>query len=63
MSFDLWYAPPVGLARYATAVGSTIRTWIVDVNGTPVWIDAETFKGAGPAGREIQQIVDSIHFE
>ena len=63
-SFYLWYAPTPALARYATEAGSTIRTWIVDVDGTPVWIDGETYAGAGPGpGQEIQQIVDSIEFE
>jgi hypothetical protein len=55
---------PEETLRYATALGSTIRVWIVDVDGTPVWIDGETYKGAGPEpGQEIQQIIDSIQFE
>lgn len=63
-SFYLWYAPTEGDARYATAAGSTITTWIVDVDGTPVWIDGETYKGAGRGpGKEIQQVIDSIRFE
>jgi hypothetical protein len=63
-SFYLWYAPRADLARYATELGSTIRVWIVDVDGAIVWIDGETYKGAGPEpGQEIQQIVDSIQFE
>ena len=62
--FYLWYAATPGLARYATELGSTIGVWIVDVDGKIVWIDGETFKGAGAEpGREIQQIVDSIAFE
>jgi hypothetical protein len=62
--FYLWYAPSEGNARYATELGSTIRVWIIDVGGTIVWIDGETYKGAGPEpGQEIQQIVDSIQFE
>jgi hypothetical protein len=63
-SFFLWYAPSAGNARFATALGSTYRVWIVDVSGTPIWIDGETFKGAdaGPA-QAIQEIVDSIQFE
>ena len=61
--FYLWYAPSPDVARYATALGSTIRVWIVDVDGTLVWIDGETYKGAGPRpGQEIQRIVDSIRF-
>jgi hypothetical protein len=63
-SFYLWYAPRPDLARYATQLGSTIGVWIIDVNGTLVWIDGETYKGAvpGPA-QQIQQIIDSIQFE
>lgn len=62
--FYLWYASTVGFARYATQLGSTIRVWIVDVGGKIVWIDGETYKGAGPEpGQEIQQIIDSIQFE
>ena len=63
-SFYLWYAPSVGLARFATELGSTISVWIIDVDGTFVWIDGETYKGAGPEqSQAIQQIVDSIEFE
>lgn len=63
-SFYLWYAPRGGPARYATELGSTIRVWIVDVDGTHVWIDGETYKGAGPEpGQEIEEIVASIRFE
>jgi len=63
-SFYLWYAPRADLARYATELGSTIRVWIVDVDGTLVWIDGETYKSAGPEpGEQIQQIIDSIQFE
>jgi len=62
--FYLWYGAIAGNARYASELGSTIRVWIIDVNGAIVWIDGETFKGAGPGpGQEIQQIVDSIQFE
>jgi hypothetical protein len=62
--FNLWYAPTPGLARYATQLGSTISVWIIDVDGTLVWIDGETYKGAGPGpALEIQQLVDSIQFE
>jgi hypothetical protein len=62
--FHLWTAPGDAFGRYATAVGSTIRTWIVDVDGMTVWFDAETYDGAGPGpGDEIQEIVDSMQFE
>jgi hypothetical protein len=43
--------------------GDTIRVWIVDVDGTPFVIEAETRPNAGSAvEQEIQQIVDSIRF-
>lgn len=62
--FHLWTAPGNAFGRYATVVGSTIRTWIIDVEGTTVWFDAETYEGAGPGpGQEIQAIVDSMEFE
>jgi len=65
--FYLWYDvdhPSGELGRYATATGSTIYVWIIDVDGTIVWIDGETYETSGPdAAAEIQQIVDSIRFE
>ena len=43
---------------------STIYSWIIDVDGTIVWIEGETFAHSGPeAAQEVQQIVDSIQFE
>lgn len=61
--FYLWYNPP-GNERYISALGATMRVWIIDVDGTIVWIDGETYKGAGPGpGQEIQHIIDSIQFE
>jgi hypothetical protein len=64
----LWYDESTGGAtggwRWAQALGTTIRVWIIDVDGKLVWIEGETYKGAGPApGQEIQQIIDSIQFE
>ena len=60
--FFLWYFDRE-TARYATALGDTIRVWIVDVGGVRVVIEGETYKGAQPeAGQEIQQIIDSIRF-
>jgi hypothetical protein len=63
--FHLWFADLAqGEARYATALGETVRVWIVDVDGTRLFIEAESYKGAGPeVEQEIQQIVDSIQFE
>ncbi len=64
LEFHLWYAPTEGEERYLSAPGATMRVWIIDVDGTIVWIDGETYKGAGPGpGQEIQQIIDSIQFE
>jgi hypothetical protein len=62
--FQLWYdGDPVGNGRYAQGFDETLYVWIVDVRGTLVWIDGETYKGAAPeleAG--LQQIIDSITF-
>jgi len=64
-AFFLWYdTSNLDNERYATAPGSTIRVWIIDVDGKRVQLDAETYKGAGAGpGQEIQQIIDSIQFE
>jgi hypothetical protein len=44
--------------------GDTIRVWIVDVDGTLLFIGAETREDATPAlEREIEGIVGSIRFE
>jgi len=53
-----------GIFRFAAALGETNRVWIVDVNGTRFWFEAETFEGASPElDQEIQDMVDSIQFE
>jgi hypothetical protein len=47
-----------------TGVGDTIRVWIVAVDGTRLFIEAETTKQAGfDLDEEIQQIVESIRFD
>ena len=70
--FYLWYNEGPGddcsgdeeCGRYATALGDTIRVWIVDVDGARLFFEAETGKDAGPEiEQEIQQIIDSIQFE
>jgi hypothetical protein len=63
--FYLWYAPADACcSRYISARGATMRVWIIEVDGKLIWIDGETYKGAGPGpGQEIQQIIDSIQFE
>jgi hypothetical protein len=46
-----------------TEPGDTIRVWIVDVDGTRLFIEAETTKQAGSdLEQELQQIVESIRF-
>jgi hypothetical protein len=63
-SFFLWYGAAPGNERFASDTDSTISVWAIDVDGSIVWIDGETYAGAGPApGQEIQQIIDSIVFE
>jgi hypothetical protein len=67
--FMLWYNEvrcgsfdPCG--RYASALNSIVRIWIVDVDGTRVWLEAETYAGAGPAlDAEIKGMIDSIEFD
>lgn len=63
--FHLWFADlDQGEARYVTALGETSRVWIVDVDGTRLFIEAESYKGAGPeVEQEIQKLIDSIQFE
>ena len=47
-----------------TDVGDTIRVWIVDVNGTRLFIEAETHKQAGrEVEQEITKIIGSIRFD
>jgi hypothetical protein len=62
--FQLWYdGDPVGNGRYAQGFDETLSVWIVDVRGTLVWIDGETYKGAAPElAAGLQQIIDSITF-
>jgi len=61
--FHLWYSQVAG-GRWATALDSTIHTWIIDVDGAIIWIDGETYKDASPTtGQEVEDIVDSIQFE
>jgi len=62
--FYLWSGED-GRPRSATALGDSIRVWIVDYRrfAIRIVIEAETRNGAGPAiDREIEQIIDSIAF-
>ena len=63
--FYLWYGDIAsGEIHFASALGETVRVWIVDVNGTRLVIEGESYKGSGPEiEAEIQQIIDSIQFE
>ena len=71
--FYLWYAlggrgsPCDGIApcpRYPTELGVTIRVWIVDLGGSLLFIEAESYKDAGPnVEQEIQAIINSIRFD
>jgi hypothetical protein len=52
-----------GGALWTTAVGDTIRVWIVDVGGTRLFIAAATSVQANARlKREVNQIVESIRF-
>ncbi len=65
-SFKLWYDDGMGPAsgRWPTVLPSTMSIWIIDVDGTLVWIDGETYKNTSPALEgEMQQMIDSIEFE
>jgi hypothetical protein len=62
--FYSWMADQNGAMWTETLPGDTVRVWIVDIDGTTLWIQAETHWNAGPdLEQEIQQIVDSIAFE
>lgn len=58
-----WNGVDAGPSWSKTAVGSTIRVWIVDVADTRLFIEAATTKQAGSdLVKEIHQIVRSIRF-
>ena len=60
--FWLWYRSDN--YRWATALGQTVRVWIIDADGTTLWIDGDTYKGAPPeVGAEVEEMVNSIKFE
>jgi hypothetical protein len=63
--YYLWYDDTIAdLARYVTAPGSTIRVWIIEVDGKRVQLDGETYAGAdGAIGEELDAIVESIRFD
>jgi hypothetical protein len=58
-----WKAVNGGALWTTTAVGDTIRVWIVDVGGTRLFIAAATSVQANARlKREVNQIVESIRF-
>lgn len=64
--FFIWYREADGPAagRWPDALGDTINVWIIDVDGTNVWIDGSAGINIVPAiHAEMRQIVDSIQFE
>jgi hypothetical protein len=62
--FSLWYSQDPATGRWPDALGDTINVWIIDVDGTIVWIDASWATTTTPAlHEEMRQIVDSIQFE
>ncbi len=46
-----------------TQHGDTITVWIIDVDGTVLFIEGETRVDAGSGNDEIQEIIESIRFE
>jgi hypothetical protein len=62
--FRLWYAGDPASGRYPFVSGSTIRVWIIDVGGTLVWIDTETYLGAPASVQDdLYALVSSIQFQ
>ena len=62
--FYTWQDVNSGALWPTTGVGDTIRVWVVDIDGTRLFIEAETTKQAvGDLKQEVQQIVESISFE
>jgi hypothetical protein len=62
--FYTWRDIDGGALWPTTSVGDTIRVWIVDVDGTRLFIAAETTEQASSGlEKEIQRIVQSIRFD
>jgi len=60
--FYSWHNYPLGGAFWHMNAGDTMRLWIVNVNGTRLFIAAATSVQATWLNKEIQQIVESIRF-
>ncbi len=63
-AFSLWYSGEPSEGRWPDTLGETVTVWIIDVDGTIVWIDGSVSPNATPTlPEEMQQIVESIRFE
>ncbi|MGZ8582531.1 MAG: TolB family protein [Actinomycetota bacterium] len=61
--FYTWQAVHGGALWTRTGVGATMRVWIVDVDGTRLFIEAATTHQASSSlDQEIQQIIGSLRF-
>ena len=61
--FFSWQPFTLGAHWTDTNAGDTIKTWIVDVDGTLFVIEAETSAAGQDIDEQILQIVDSMRFE
>lgn len=62
--FYSWEPFEMGALWTGTEPGDKIRAWVVDVDGTLIFVAAATHPGAGSrVEQEIQQIIGSIQFE
>lgn len=62
--FYTWEAATGGAFWTGIDVGDTVRVWLVDIDGTFLYIEADTDMRAGAGlGSEINQIVKSISFD
>ncbi len=62
--FFTWEADDGGAMWSPARPGDTLRIWIVEMTGAPLFIEAETTARAGPElAEEIQRIVDSIELK
>jgi hypothetical protein len=61
--FHLWYDETIG-GRWPSLLPTSVRVWIVDVDGTRLFIETEMLDPATPTiDQEMQQMVESIQFE
>lgn len=60
--FHAWSSPYWAALWRGPGLGATIRVWIVDVDGTRLFIAGETKAEVDPSFEEIRSIVESIRF-